>query len=425
MAQHRWQIGICECWSPSLPCCSSLCAVAVPAAREYRTVEVESLRVTIDSDWVPRAAPGYLPIRFDITNLGDARVIEIVAQGYRCSSAIAARIAARRPGRRFASCVRLARGDRVRLTMPVPVFADNENFRFEIREGNRSARAVQLRRLSEPVAACQTLRPCRRGLVDPVRRDRADTGADRWRGGGSDGHGRRPRPAWRGCRARPSAGGRLPAAGLAARAGAAASQLARIHVRARRGDRRDEWEQLNDAQKNALLTWAACGGDLIFVDGALDVLLPDARGEPAADPIARSARHFFGRVHALTSASLADGRLAGRALDAPRRSATRSGRCRRTARPTGAPSKVAASGCAFRASTASRLARSSRSSCCSACDRPGELLVPAAPAAARAARAHGAHHFARLHRPARRLCARGRRLSACMAGRRRSRCSTK
>ena len=34
--------------------------------------------------------------------------------------------------------VRLARGDRVRLTMPVPIFADNENIRFEIREDGRT-----------------------------------------------------------------------------------------------------------------------------------------------------------------------------------------------------------------------------------------------------------------------------------------------
>ena len=60
----------------ALVCVSS----AVPEAREYRTVEVESLKVTIDSDWVARTTPGYLPVRFDITNQGDARVIEIVAR---------------------------------------------------------------------------------------------------------------------------------------------------------------------------------------------------------------------------------------------------------------------------------------------------------------------------------------------------------
>ena len=34
--------------------------------------------------------------------------------------------------------VRLARGDRVRLTIPVPIFGDNENIRFEIREDGRT-----------------------------------------------------------------------------------------------------------------------------------------------------------------------------------------------------------------------------------------------------------------------------------------------
>ena len=93
--------------------------------------------MTIDSDWAPRTAPGYLPVRFDITNLGDARVIEIVGQGIAVLSRVAARPVV--PGRDDASGrrVRLARGDRVRFTMPVPIFGDNENIRFEIREDGR------------------------------------------------------------------------------------------------------------------------------------------------------------------------------------------------------------------------------------------------------------------------------------------------
>ena len=69
------------------------------SARQYRTAEVESLRVIVDSEWVPRAAPGYWPIRFDITNLGDARVIEIVVQGTRF---FRARPGWNEPRRRFA-----------------------------------------------------------------------------------------------------------------------------------------------------------------------------------------------------------------------------------------------------------------------------------------------------------------------------------
>ena len=66
--------------------CSFLvvCAtVSAGAAGEYRTIEVESLKITFDSEWGARTTPGYLPVRFDITNLGEARVIEIPAHGSR------------------------------------------------------------------------------------------------------------------------------------------------------------------------------------------------------------------------------------------------------------------------------------------------------------------------------------------------------
>ena len=113
--------------------------VARPSARasgEFRTVEVESLRITLDSEWGARTAPGYLPIRFDITNVGEARVIEIVAEGTRFFRMM------RPPGGagsvRFRQAVRLARGDHVRFTVPIPIFADSENLRFEIEEDGRT-----------------------------------------------------------------------------------------------------------------------------------------------------------------------------------------------------------------------------------------------------------------------------------------------
>jgi hypothetical protein len=64
-----------------------------------------------------------------------------------------------------------------------------------------------------------------------------------------------------------------------------------------------EWEPLSDAQKNALLTWTACGGDLVFVDGDLRTLLPNATAAtPAGEGAARA--HFFGRIHRPTSAAI-------------------------------------------------------------------------------------------------------------------------
>jgi hypothetical protein len=65
-----------------------------------------------------------------------------------------------------------------------------------------------------------------------------------------------------------------------------------------------EWDQLSDPQKNALVTWVACGGDLIFVDGQLTDLSPSMPAETTTAPDRTVGRHFFGRVHALTSAVL-------------------------------------------------------------------------------------------------------------------------
>jgi hypothetical protein len=65
-----------------------------------------------------------------------------------------------------------------------------------------------------------------------------------------------------------------------------------------------EWDQLNDQQKTALVTWVACGGDLIFVDGQAADLLPSMPAVAATGPDRTVGRHFFGRVHALTSATL-------------------------------------------------------------------------------------------------------------------------
>ena len=61
-----------------------LCATATArASGEYRVVEIEGLKIVLDSEWAPRSAPGYLPVRFDITNLAEARVIQIVGRGSR------------------------------------------------------------------------------------------------------------------------------------------------------------------------------------------------------------------------------------------------------------------------------------------------------------------------------------------------------
>ena len=62
-----------------------------------------------------------------------------------------------------------------------------------------------------------------------------------------------------------------------------------------------EWEQLSDAQKTALRTWIASGGDLILVDGDADALGLRGHRLAGSDQTPAVRRHFFGRIY-VTSA---------------------------------------------------------------------------------------------------------------------------
>jgi hypothetical protein len=289
-------------------------SIAVPAAREYRTAEVESLRVTIDSDWVPRAAPGYFPVRFDITNMGDARVIEIVALGSRMFRSIprSSTTPARPSGQgatTVSQTVRLARGDRVRFTMSIPIFGDNENFRFELREGNRRLESFNY-------VGFQSRTPVSDASVLFVADSQSPFGSIaptlmRNIGGRSGGTGgsivySAPGPGVAIGRSGfpPSFAGRLPPMDfLLEPSRLPVSWTGFTSVRAV-AIGKTEWDELNDSQKNAMVTWVACGGDLILVDGQVTDLLPSMPIEAAAYPQRTVGRHFFGRVHAITSTTL-------------------------------------------------------------------------------------------------------------------------
>jgi hypothetical protein len=273
------------------------------AAGEYRTVEIESLKIVIDSEWAVRTAPGYLPVRFDITNLGEARVVEIVGQGtrfFRGSRGM------QPGGSDVRQAVRLARGDRVRLTIPVPIFGDNENLRFEIREDGRTLEhfnytGFQSRSLPGDASA----------LIVSDRSSPFGTMAAGW-----------PRAmtvvagpstyfvpsgtvtAGATGRSVTSGGTPPPLDFLLAPARLPASWLGYTSLRAVVIGP-DDWKQLDDAQKSALLTWTACGGDLMLVDGDLDILFPQGP-RPSAGAEDRAVRaYFFGRIHRPTSASIA------------------------------------------------------------------------------------------------------------------------
>lgn len=235
--------------------------VSVRAAGEYRTVTVESLRITIDSEWGTRTAPGYVPVRFDITNLGDPRVIDIVGEGNRFFRFT------RAPGQqgatRIRQAVRLGRGDRVRLTLPLPVFADNESLRFEIQEDGRTLEQFSFITFQSRLAA-----------NDAAALIVADHGGDF----------KMAAVGW----PRPTVGGRTPPPldfllepGRLPTNWLGYTSLRAVVIGAR------EWEQLNEAQKSALMTWTAAGGDLILADG---------------EPGARA--HFFGRIHRTTAEAI-------------------------------------------------------------------------------------------------------------------------
>ena len=271
-----------------------LLLAAVPAgAGEFRTIEIESLKITIDSEWGTRAAPGYLPVRFDVTNLGEARIIEIFGQGVRFS-----RTGGVQPGGiTVRQTVRVARGDRIRLTLPVPIFADNENIWFEIREDGRTLERFNytgLQGRTAPANAATLI------VVDPA--SAFGKTAASW-----------PRPIT-GPPSGTMYGGGKPLDFLLEPARVPASWLGFTSLRAVIVGPK-EWEQLNEAQKDALLAWTAGGGDLIFVDGDMNALF-QGRQSPHGGADAAARGYFFGRIHLPTSASVAAAGLAKVLTDA-------------------------------------------------------------------------------------------------------------
>ncbi len=281
-----------------LLCCA---AASARAAGQYRTLEIESLKIEIDSEWGTRTTPGYLPVRFDITNLGEARVVEIVGQGARFFRGPRGMQAG---GTHVRQAVRLARGDRVRLTIPVPIFGSNENIGFEIREDGRT-----LERFPSTGFQSGSLPGDASALIVADRASAFGTMAASWPRTMSAAAGStsyivssgtvtlgRPVPSG-------GSGTRPPLDFLLEPARLPTNWLGYTSLRAVVIGP-EEWRQLNDTQKSALLTWTACGGDLIFVDGDLGTLFPGGQNPPAGAEDRAVRGYFFGRVHRPTSASI-------------------------------------------------------------------------------------------------------------------------
>jgi hypothetical protein len=283
---------------PHVIACATLLLLAGVAARadaagEYRTIEEKSLRITVDAEWVPAGAAGYIPVRWDITNLGADRTIEIIGTGSRMSR-LRFRFRQSRPSVR--QRLQLRAGDRVRFTMPVPASGDMDNMQFAIREDDRTIQAASIssNRLGDVSVLIVAAKNGAYAAVAPgwVRATRFGA-----RFGGPP-----PPPGTiitgpGGTTATSAPTGppmdlilepaRLPTSWL----GYTSTRAVVIGAR--------ELEVLDAAQRQALLTWIACGGNVILVDAALDTLFPDPQRRPALK--ANMAEYYFGKVH-LTSA---------------------------------------------------------------------------------------------------------------------------
>ena len=184
----------------------------------------------------------------------------------------------------------------MRLTIPVPIFGDNENIRFEIREDGRTLERFNytgFQSNSRPGDASALI------VADPAKRVWNDDGELAETDERFDGFvGLRRLTAggqrWDGWHASGASGTPPPLDFLLAPARLPTNWLGYTSLRAVIIGP-EEWEQLNDAQKNALLTWTACGGDLIFVDGDLSALFPgdDAGASSAGGGRSRGSRLFL------------------------------------------------------------------------------------------------------------------------------------
>ena len=257
------------------------------AAGVYQTVESDGLRIVMDGDWVSQVAPGYIPIRFDITNSGRPRTIDIVERGgrYNYGTRTGPLYGAPQQGRlSMLQRLTVAQGNRIYLTIPLPVSASNESYTFEIREDgevlhNLGSFSVQSGMLPFGAGAI---------LVAGAGTTMAQA-AEGWArapsGGTVVGSSRGSAPSLDRILEPP----RLPTNRLGD------TSVAAVAIGGA------EWQQLSDAQRSALRTWVACGGNLLLIDGDLAEWQRSASlsGTIAGDT--PSVPFLLGRVHAFTS----------------------------------------------------------------------------------------------------------------------------
>lgn len=273
----------------------SLCLlllVALPAAAQYRSVTVESLRVTVDSDWGGQGAPGYIPARFDIENLGEARTIEIVGRGSRYGNINAGSVAVRQT-------IRLRPGDHVHWTAPIPVGPYFTTIQFALNEGPTTLETFNFTAYRGEVGIDQT--PV---LIVSDRGTPLETAARSWlRSAPMPAYGRGGSVGRVG--ATPNFDFILPPARLPEN-WLPYSTLRAVFIGP------TEWSRLTETQKNALTAWVAAGGDLIILDGDAPALIPALRSaEIDSSKPGRPWRYLLGHVFAAQSTSVTSSGIDG------------------------------------------------------------------------------------------------------------------
>ena len=275
---------------------------AADAAGVFRPYESDGLRIVFDSDWITQAAPGYIPIRLEITNTGPLRTIEILDRGNRHHFPGFTGGLVRSPRRSggiqvgtlsLVQRVTLARGSRVSLTIPVPVSAQTENYTFEIREEGKVLHTLGSYSLQSAIV------PDRASALMVVNDSSALAEA-------AEGWSRSPFPPGAGAA---GASVVVPPSGTTGRVKVPSFDLLLEPHRLPTNwlgftslravlIGPAEWRELSDAQRTAVRTWVACGGDLLVIDGDL------GEWQGSVPTSATSVPYLLGRVHAFTSAQI-------------------------------------------------------------------------------------------------------------------------
>ncbi|HET9942208.1 MAG TPA: hypothetical protein VFR05_02640, partial [Terriglobia bacterium] len=272
------------------------CVLLLPtlAFAQYRTINVESLQIVLDTEWPQVGTVGYYPVRIDITNQGEAREIEVRAfVNHWFDPSRRSRAPRSFFGGNFDTGradvrqrIALKSGDNKKLTLAVPIIADNESIRISFYEdgevldqsnyvnfqGRRylnEAGALIVSSPSSNLAATVGLRPLasRGGPYAYTTAPRAAAGSS----GPKMDHALEP--------------SRLPNTWL----GYTSVRSVVLGP--------TEWSELNPAQQDALLTWTAAGGDLIFADGPLEMLLPPGQRPVGIEKTDSTRPYFLGNIH--------------------------------------------------------------------------------------------------------------------------------